>query len=397
MALYFVDAPLEKNASKNKFNMYKRAFLRTDQYDVKVIIGLLRCYKFFFVTPFNFEDESNRKLGKYLSIILSLLCVVYMYFSITDSYGLLKDSPITRFLLADLWCIMNMLYLMSCFLNANAFKEETWKTALRSVDQAEYMLRKMSFQSPKKDLILLLQVVLIFVPYVVLTSFQVFLWISGGNMIALYSFVGSYVAYLYMCLFLFFVLRLTGILKARYEFVEDNLKNIAGSKMDDQEKVRKLTEIVRLYKTFMFLMDSINGIFGPHLFFFISVTISYMLCAISYNMDIDAENETAKDSSILSITVTVVYTLSLIVLIISCDGLEASGKKVIKTCYIMHESTESRLVKDHLLQMAQYAEQWRPTLSAAGFYNVNQSTLSAIFEAIITYLVIIIQFNLALA
>lgn len=80
----------------------------------------------------------------------------------------------------------------------------------------------------------------------------------------------------------------------------------------------------------------------------------------------------------------------------SCDALEASGKKVIKTCYILHESAEGRLVKDHLLQMAQYAEQWRPTLSAAGFYNVNQSTLSAIFEAIITYLVIIIQFNLAL-
>lgn len=81
----------------------------------------------------------------------------------------------------------------------------------------------------------------------------------------------------------------------------------------------------------------------------------------------------------------------------SCDALENSGKKVINTCYILHEGTDSRLVKDHLLQMAEYAEKWRPTLSAAGFYNINQSTLSAVFEAIITYLVIIIQFNLALA
>ncbi|KAG5878404.1 hypothetical protein JTB14_029677 [Gonioctena quinquepunctata] len=63
---------------------------------------------------------------------------------------------------------------------------------------------------------------------------------------------------------------------------------------------------------------------------------------------------------------------------------------------ILHESSENMLVRDQLMLLADYAEQWKPTFTAGGFYDVNQSCISSIFSAIITYLVIIIQFNMVL-
>ncbi|KAG5878405.1 hypothetical protein JTB14_029678 [Gonioctena quinquepunctata] len=80
----------------------------------------------------------------------------------------------------------------------------------------------------------------------------------------------------------------------------------------------------------------------------------------------------------------------------ACDSVEQSGKQIIKTCFILHESSENLLVRDQLMILATYAKQWKPTFTAGGFFDVNQSCISSIFSAIITYLVIIIQFNMVL-
>nr|UTN00873.1 gustatory receptor [Semanotus bifasciatus] len=87
--------------------------------------------------------------------------------------------------------------------------------------------------------------------------------------------------------------------------------------------------------------------------------------------------------------------IALISIILSCDALEKSGKEIIDTCYLHRQCAESKLLKDRLLQIVDYAEHWRPKISAAGFYDLNQSTFVALFRAIITYLVILFQLNMA--
>nr|APC94333.1 gustatory receptor 3 [Pyrrhalta aenescens] len=91
------------------------------------------------------------------------------------------------------------------------------------------------------------------------------------------------------------------------------------------------------------------------------------------------------------------FVLYLIVLAMACDAVEKSGKRVIKTCYLFVEELKDAAKKEQLRLLARYAEQWCPVFSAAGFYDINQSCLTSIFSAILTYFVIIIQFNMVLS
>nr|CAI5822350.1 unnamed protein product [Callosobruchus analis] len=77
----------------------------------------------------------------------------------------------------------------------------------------------------------------------------------------------------------------------------------------------------------------------------------------------------------------------------SFDAIERSGLMVINTCYLLHSRAASDGVKERLHTLIVYMEKWRPTFSAAGFYTVNRTCISSIFSSLVTYLVIVIQFN----
>lgn len=81
--------------------------------------------------------------------------------------------------------------------------------------------------------------------------------------------------------------------------------------------------------------------------------------------------------------------------IMACESVERSAKEIISTAYSIHEDTEDYQLKDQLLLLVKCMRQWRPAFSAGGFFNVNQKTLPALLSAIVTYLVIVIQFYLA--
>ncbi|CAH2004723.1 unnamed protein product [Acanthoscelides obtectus] len=83
----------------------------------------------------------------------------------------------------------------------------------------------------------------------------------------------------------------------------------------------------------------------------------------------------------------------MIMTIMSFDAIERSGAAVINTCYLLHSRAASENVMEHLRNLTVYTERWRPTFTAAGFYTVNRSCIPSIFSSLVTYLVIIIQFN----
>lgn len=78
-----------------------------------------------------------------------------------------------------------------------------------------------------------------------------------------------------------------------------------------------------------------------------------------------------------------------------CDVVENQGKRIMKSCYLLHESCEEENIQKQLLTFAMYAEKWRPVFTAGGFYDINRTCLATIFTSIMTYLVIIFQFELA--
>ncbi|KAJ8936753.1 hypothetical protein NQ314_012173 [Rhamnusium bicolor] len=88
--------------------------------------------------------------------------------------------------------------------------------------------------------------------------------------------------------------------------------------------------------------------------------------------------------------------ISTTALIMSCDGVEKSGRNITTTCYIKLGAMENSMLRDELMLMAKCTEKLTPKFSAAGFFQVNQHVLATIFSSMTTYLIIIIQFNLTL-
>lgn len=87
--------------------------------------------------------------------------------------------------------------------------------------------------------------------------------------------------------------------------------------------------------------------------------------------------------------------MTTITIVMACENVQKAGKEIILNCYLYQDQIDSLEARQELLAFCDYAKHLIPTFSAAGFFTLNQHTLSSLFTALITYLIIIIQFNMA--
>lgn len=80
----------------------------------------------------------------------------------------------------------------------------------------------------------------------------------------------------------------------------------------------------------------------------------------------------------------------------SCDAVERSGNKILEKFVEISFTTYQESTRRELIFLVDIAEKWRPVFSAAGIFDINKSCLSKLFSSIVTYLVIIMQFHMAL-
>lgn len=76
----------------------------------------------------------------------------------------------------------------------------------------------------------------------------------------------------------------------------------------------------------------------------------------------------------------------------SCDKVEKIGRKICQTFYVHQKITwitPSRA--QELSSFSQHLKELAPVISAAGFFNVNQSVLNGIFTTATGYLIMCIQ------
>ncbi|XP_030747380.1 uncharacterized protein LOC115875929 [Sitophilus oryzae] len=150
------------------------------------------------------------------------------------------------------------------------------------------------------------------------------------------------------------------------------------------------------FKMMYLLVDDFNAIFGNQIFFITICTALEILNGVNYGMptlhNIDVNDDT--------ITINVVYPILYIIcnteVVMACDAVVKSGKKISKMCFMLHEQTDNNELKEAFLKLAVYTQGLCPYFSAAGFWYVEQEVLSTLFSSVITYLIIIIQFNMTL-
>ncbi|CAH1160195.1 unnamed protein product [Phaedon cochleariae] len=87
-------------------------------------------------------------------------------------------------------------------------------------------------------------------------------------------------------------------------------------------------------------------------------------------------------------------TIFTVVAIMSCDKLEKSGLKVLETCHYLQTTVEDDFARKELANLADFIKALLPTISAAGFFKINQRLLPAFLSALTSYVIIIIQFEM---
>uniref|UniRef100_A0A6P7G3L3 Gustatory and pheromone receptor 39a-like n=1 Tax=Diabrotica virgifera virgifera TaxID=50390 RepID=A0A6P7G3L3_DIAVI len=197
------------------------------------------------------------------------------------------------------------------------------------------------------------------------------------------------IATLYMIIIITFYLILSNWLNNRYEFMIKYLKTTLKRK----QHILVIRKVIVAYKIADSVVKTTNRIFGSILFINLTLSVLHILQYFVLALDL-SDIPTAQ--KLINYTAPIKNAIFLLSLIMSCNSVEVNGQSFIKTCYLLHETVEEQEEKDHLLLLAKYGQLWRPIFTAAGFYDVNQSSLSSIFSALITYLVIIIQFNMVL-
>lgn len=77
----------------------------------------------------------------------------------------------------------------------------------------------------------------------------------------------------------------------------------------------------------------------------------------------------------------------------SCTALEKAANNVVLTCFILQQNAYNSKISKELFYLGQYMKQLSPSISAAGFFKINQSLLSTLISTLATYLIICLQFN----
>ncbi|XP_076255988.1 uncharacterized protein LOC143193576 [Rhynchophorus ferrugineus] len=108
------------------------------------------------------------------------------------------------------------------------------------------------------------------------------------------------------------------------------------------------------------------------------------------NIDID------DDTIIINIIYPILYICCVTKIVMACDSVVKSGHKITKLCYLLYEQSSGYERQETFINLAQFTQGLCPQFSAAGFWLVDQSILSTLFSSVITYLIIIIQFNMTL-
>nr|UTN00887.1 gustatory receptor [Semanotus bifasciatus] len=378
----------------DKFSVHKSIAAHEEKNDMRFLRVIFGFGRYIFVTPY--ELDGKRHLVKFINVLLLLTLSCYAYLSISSKVLSTSSMSITVAIVDYLKVFMDILFLAICLSISNIFMSQRWKIFYIKLTQVEMSLRRQKFQVKKEMYVFYCEVFSVISIFAMLHSYEIYAWIQdNGNVLYVYdivAFLGWTVSHIYMNFILLLIYNFTQVLKRRYIFLNDMTKTVCEGQVLDEAVASKVNEIISLYKKCFIVVEHFNKIFGWHMLLYTSVSVVYVLFVIVYSMEMKFHSEKTVPGYLLAAD----YTISLIVFILSCNSAEASGKVIIQTCYLLHESSHSELVKERLLQLAEYAQHWRPIFSAAGFYNVNQSTLTAIFEAVITYLVILIQFSLAL-
>ncbi|KAG5899310.1 hypothetical protein JTB14_029263 [Gonioctena quinquepunctata] len=80
-------------------------------------------------------------------------------------------------------------------------------------------------------------------------------------------------------------------------------------------------------------------------------------------------------------------------MIISCDTVEKSAKRLLKTSYLLQVNIEDDNIMEELISLSKVIGDLSPQFTALGLFRFNQQLIPAFFSTMTSYVIILLQFN----
>ncbi|KAG5886689.1 hypothetical protein JTB14_007091 [Gonioctena quinquepunctata] len=374
--------------------------------DVQLLKALFKFGRFVGVT---FARKRRNQSTKWVSaqklfiFILLLSSIVGNILSMINRwYGFWTESTLSQITSEFIECLTELSLMVSLFWGAltNADK---WKDLFISIRKVDETLAMENFDVDLSIYAYMAKIFLLHIIYACIQALEVISWYKKATSqiecgYILYRIIAYYRLYITV-----FSVSVIGILRRRFDFIETFLKNLLAKKTviisrdTDQMMLDKLFVLRRVYGRLDRIVGDINAIFGYSILF--GTLANFLLVLENLNYIVQYTGTSDMEFNLMFFLVNgiyaVVYCYSTIITVMSCDGVEKTARRLVTTCYLCPDILEKTPVNDEIIAFAEVAEQLAPRFSAAGFFHVNQKVLSTLFQATITYFIIIIQFNQA--
>ncbi|XP_066251993.1 uncharacterized protein [Euwallacea similis] len=371
--------------------------------DYAIIRYWYKIAKFLAYTPIT--PESQHKTSMYVSTLYPpVLFLIYLLATLFSFYERLffiyKHFNISQCILDALQGAVESLFIEHAVI-LSLLKRENWKKLMNSIAKLERSLN-WSWINQVPDSSLRMICLKIFMYHLVYASIHVYdtivNWTTLSYSLAFIIFRFTTYYLMFSTLFIIFI---CGWLHNRYLYLEELLKSSGSTRyfkfsiVRNESVLEKLSEFSQNYKNMYLIVQEINAVFGTCFFFITICTVLEILNAVNYGMptkNLGVENAVTG----VNVTYLLLYTICNVQVVMSCNAVLKCSKKIWITCLMLHQQTETAEIREVYLILSHFIKGLSPEFSAAGFWMVNQSVLSTLFSSVMTYLIIIIQFNMTL-
>ncbi|XP_018566102.1 gustatory receptor 68a-like [Anoplophora glabripennis] len=364
------------------------------QNDIEVFRVLLKYTRCIGVTPLSMKANSPRRVIT-KCVVSSLVMAYFLFNFITFILKVKYDRFDNTFFvfIKTLFYVSRTLFVTTSLAKANLFHCTNWKKIFATLKQIDLMMVKFNFRVTRTRPLLYFDTFAGIIVCVFSRIFHSVVLIYFGRPHEILTLLGWAVFPVYMTSVTTFLYILAKILHSRYDHMDAVVVKL--QEITDINVLRsRIGGILKVYKNLHLLVEEYNYVFGLQIFlcvFSTFVIIVRLLSRVVIDTLLIGINMT-----IVMILYTAIYLYSLVLLTMACESVEKSGRSVVKNCYNLHGTEEDYQIKEQILLLVTYLKRWSPTFSAAGFFNVNQRTLPALVSAIVSYLVLVEQFDLSL-
>lgn len=282
------------------FKKYRKAFLLQNyRNDFKIFKFLLECGKFIGMSPYDVHISEKVSLYKIFVFSLWLLYIIAFSYSFSIGLNIMKENnyEYVRIIVILVWRFLYTWFVSYCMVPS---KRIEWLHLFFTLDKVEQIMDMFQYEWDSRSVRYLMELTLIWAIFIALQSVHLLHYYKSGLLLAFSVSVSWTWSHFYMICCFIFLIYTTRYVRNRYKLMKKAVIKLFGHIQEDAE-VHYIKKVRRVLIYVENITDDFNNIFGWKIFFFLTISIIYIVkCITQMLLEVSTANF-LKDSVTISL------------------------------------------------------------------------------------------------